>query len=71
METITSVTAETGGVCKVDVDALHDEIIVKLPADMYIKLFHKMQMKIYDNPSLSLNLWGSNAHGLRKKDKAK
>lgn len=44
--TITNITAEMGEECNVDVNVLH-ETLEKLPAEMYLKLFHKMQTKIY------------------------
>lgn len=50
MGTVTNITAEIGEECKVDVDVLHDTL-AKLPADMYIDLFHKMQAKIYGYPA--------------------
>ena len=44
------ILAEAGEVCEVDVDILHNTLC-DLPAEKYIDLFHKMQMKIYGYPS--------------------
>ncbi len=49
MGTVTNITVEMGEECKVDVNILH-KTLEKLPADMYLDLFHKMQMKIYGYP---------------------
>ena len=49
METIKRITVEVGEECNVDIDILHDNLS-KLPAEMYLKLFHKMQIKMYSNP---------------------
>lgn len=52
MQTIKNIIAETGEECKVDVDVLH-ETLEKLPAAIYIDLFHKMQTKIYGYPAFT------------------
>ena len=52
MGTITNISVEMGKECKVDVNILH-KTLERLPADMYLDLFHKMQMKIYGYPSLA------------------
>lgn len=59
MGTVTNITAEMGEECKIDVDILHNTL-EKLPADMYLDLFHKMQMKIYGYPAFSN--FGINGH---------
>lgn len=53
MQTIKSLTAETGEECRVDVDVLHDTL-TKLPAELYLKLYHEMHVKIYGYPPLSV-----------------
>lgn len=53
MQTIKNILAEGGEECKVDVDILHDTL-TKLPADIYLKLYHKMQEKVFGHP-----YWGS------------
>ncbi len=45
MQTVKNILAEGGEECKVDVDILHDTL-TKLPADIYLKLYHKMQEKV-------------------------
>lgn len=45
--TVRKITADLGDACEVDVDVLHDRIISQLPAEIYIGLFQRMQMKIY------------------------
>lgn len=52
--TVKNITAEMGEDCNVDVDILHD-ILSKLPAEMYLKLYHKMQRKVLGEP-----YWGCN-----------
>ncbi|NBH15361.1 hypothetical protein D3Z36_14530 [Lachnospiraceae bacterium] len=49
MQTIKRITAEIGEECNVDVDILHDALS-KLPAEMYLKLYHKMQEKVLGYP---------------------
>lgn len=46
MQTIKNIIAESGEECKVDIDMLHDGL-KKLPAEMYLDLFHKMYIGIY------------------------
>lgn len=47
MASIKKIVADTGEECEVNVNELHDKIIAQLPAEKYLDLFHKMQMKIY------------------------
>lgn len=47
--TVKNITAEMGEDCNVDVDILHDTLS-KLPAEMYLKLYHKMQEKVLGYP---------------------
>ncbi len=49
MQTIKHIKAELGEECKVDVDMLHDAL-TKLPAEIYLKLYHKMQEKVLGYP---------------------
>jgi len=49
MQTIKHIKGEYGEECKVDVDMLHDDL-TKLPAEMYLKLYHKMQEKVLGYP---------------------
>lgn len=49
MQTIKNITAEIGEECRVDVDMLHDAL-TKLPAEIYLKLYHKMQVKVLGYP---------------------
>lgn len=48
---IKKILADVGEECEVDVEELHSRIISQLPAEKYLDLFHKMQMKIYGYPS--------------------
>ncbi len=49
VRTIKNITAEEGEECNVDVDMLHDGL-AKLPAELYLKLYHKMQVKVLGYP---------------------
>ncbi len=49
MTTIKRILAESGEECEVDVDILHDTLS-KLPAELYLKLYHKMQEKVLGYP---------------------
>jgi len=49
VQTVKNITVELGEECKIDVDMLHDTL-VKLPAEMYLKLYHKMQVKVLGYP---------------------
>lgn len=53
MQTVKNILAEGGEECNVDVDILHNTL-AKLPADIYLKLYHKMQEKVFGQP-----YWGS------------
>ncbi len=54
MQTIKHIKAEIGEECRVDVDMLH-ETLAKLPAELYLKLYRKMQEKISGYPCWGLN----------------
>ncbi len=45
MKTIKNIIAESGEDCRVDIDMLHEGLL-GLPAEMYLKLYHKMQEKV-------------------------
>lgn len=60
MQTIKKIIVEAGEECNIDVDVLH-ETLSKLPAEMYLDLFKKMQMKIYGYPAFSG--WGGGCAG--------
>ncbi len=49
METIRKIIAETGEECRVDADMLHNTL-TKLPAEIYLQLYHKMQEKVLGYP---------------------
>lgn len=49
LETIKNITVEMEGECKVNVDILH-ETLSKLPAEIYLQLYHKMQEKVLGYP---------------------
>lgn len=49
MQTIRKIIAEAGEECEVDVDMLQDAL-TKLPAEIYLKLYHKMQEKVLGYP---------------------
>lgn len=49
MQTIKNITVELGEECRVDVDMLNDAL-TKLPAEIYLKLYHKMQEKVLGYP---------------------
>lgn len=45
MMTTKTIIGECGEDCKVDVDILHEGLL-GLPAELYLKLYHKMQEKV-------------------------
>ncbi|WP_304841221.1 hypothetical protein [Phocaeicola sartorii] len=49
MKTIKNIIAESGDDCRVDIDMLH-EALLGLPAELYLKLYHKMQEKVIGYP---------------------
>lgn len=49
MQTIKNIVVETGEECKIDVDMLHDAL-TKLPAEIYLQLYHRMQTKVLGYP---------------------
>lgn len=51
---VKEIKAEMGEECKVDVNILH-ETLLKLPAEKYIDLYHKMQAKILGEPYFACN----------------
>lgn len=51
MQTIKNIIVETGEECKIDLDVMH-EALCKLPAELYVGLYHKMQTKILGYPYL-------------------
>ncbi|MDE5966527.1 MAG: hypothetical protein K2G89_06815 [Lachnospiraceae bacterium] len=53
METLKTIQVEMGEECKIDIDILHDAL-AKMPAEMYLKLYHKMQEKVVGYP-----YWGA------------
>ena len=53
MTTTKTIIGERGEDCKVDVDILHEGLL-GLPAELYLKLYHKMHVKIYGYPPLSV-----------------
>ncbi|MBD5543738.1 MAG: hypothetical protein HDR01_05735 [Lachnospiraceae bacterium] len=52
---VKKILADAGDSCEVDVDVLHDRILLELPAGMYLELYHKMQRKVLGEP-----YWGCN-----------
>ena len=45
MQTIKRILADAGEECEIDVDVLH-ETLSKLPAEMYLELYYRMQKKV-------------------------
>ena len=49
MKTIKNIIAESGDDCRVEIDMLH-EALLGLPAELYLKLYHKIQEKVIGYP---------------------
>lgn len=49
MRTTKTIIGESGEDCKVDIDILHEGLL-GLPAELYLKLYHKMQEKVLGYP---------------------
>ena len=52
MKMLKMLSGEYGEECKIDIELLHESLL-HLPAEKYLDLFRKMQMKIYGYPSLA------------------
>ncbi len=49
VRTTKTIIGECGEDCKVDIDILHEGLL-GLPAELYLKLYHKMQEKVIGFP---------------------
>lgn len=66
METLKMIQVEMGEECKVDVEFLHNAL-AKLPAEMYLELYHKMQNSVCGFPAY-LGYANTNIYSGEKKE---